>query len=140
MSPRKQASSRTERSVTPWSALQKRIRGPEAESEWCMPLAEIGDDEAIVAWVLFASRVGVRVQICDLNEDELEVVWDTPIVENMQQSLAMAEQLNLKEMGKVARRRLGRVIRDLQTYRDIGCSSRSPKHPGHRPVAARKQA
>jgi hypothetical protein len=107
----------------PWAALRKRLGrpdAPDATHEWFMPLE---DRAGIVAWRTWASAVHAAYVP---ETKETGVAWEFPVLAAMKKSLERAESLFRHEPRNAL---LGRVVRDLRSYRDHGCSSMSPDHP-----------
>lgn len=106
----------------PWAALRKRIGRPDTRDimiEWFMPL---DDKLGKRAWRVWAEPLGARY----VDGKEPGVAWDFPLVSRMQRALANAEAEYERDMNNVL---LYRVVRDLRSYRDTGCSTFSPDKP-----------
>jgi hypothetical protein len=106
-----------------WPALLKRLGRSDKKdpyNEWFMPLE---DKWGRLAWSKWAEPLDGRYVGTKGQEG---VAWNFPIVPRMRRALALAEA-QLKDDPKNPL--LGRVARDLRSYREHGCSSTSPDHP-----------
>jgi len=124
-----------------WQRLAERLAAasetPGLDYEFYMPIA-LSDEAGAVAWSAYADTFGAR--FCPLGHERRDpanrgVAWDMPPDKWMRPALSEAKKMlgACASADNVApargRRMLTRVIADLESYRDVGCSSMSPDLP-----------
>lgn len=105
-----------------WSVLRKRIGRQDTKDEmfeWFMPL---DDKVGKVAWRKWAESLDAKY----VGGKEPGVAWNFPLIPRMRRALALAEA---QFHGDQKNALLGRVVRDLRSYRDTGYSVMSPDKP-----------
>ena len=108
----------------PWQVLRARLGKLTVGHEFIMFLE---DQAGIAAWSVNASRVGATFY--PDNQGDPGVAWDLPVaVTRMARGLTLAKKLRRRmKAGSQSSSMLDRVICDLESYRDVGCSSTSPQ-------------
>lgn len=118
--------------IKPWKLLKDRVTAepsPDGECEFFTPI-EDDDIVGLAAWSMFANVLGTEFYGAD-EEGGCGVTWPSPPMPAMKVALKTANKMQKNLMrqdnASAAQRAnlMARVIVDLESYRDFGCSSKS---------------
>lgn len=116
----------------PWKLLTDRVSAdpsPGGECEFFTPI-EDDDEDGIAAWSMFANVLGTEFYGAE-EEGGCGVTWEAPPMSAMKKALITAKKMraNLARQDNGAAHKktklMSRIIVDLESYRDVGCSSKS---------------